>query len=480
MAVGGSDIERRKYPLCDLSRKYHFGGLTMALIFNNLLINKMSTKYKPFLFNLISGRRRLLDDNEFRMICSMLKKSKTSFYTESEVELFHRLIAEKQFITDESRNIIEEKLISSGHFDIKSKFAADFSFGIELTRACNMSCSYCYAKARINDRNHMTRNHIDHIYDFFRTYADEQNKIRDTKSIWLTGGEPLTDINTIDLINYVVLLWPSTKLFLYTNGVNLHKYYHKLPLASIEGIHISLDGVKDVHMSRRYSNKNIDGSIYDDIISGIKRLLNDGVIVTLKTVYDRSSYVECQNFMEFLASEGISDSPNYRHKFGVVNDATDPLNLDVRFNDKQDMFMFQKYFSESNVVHPPNFMSATTLFKALGRPKNEPFIPKHQRCSSELLSVCYFSCDGNVYFCECVHEGKGVLGTFYPKISLYDNIASGLLNRSVMKNATCRKCVYKFVCLGGCPATAAVKNTEMDCGIFADEEVLDNLEFNYC
>ena len=42
------------------------------LIYNNLLINGNSTKYQPFLLNLISGRRRLLMNDEIPLVKKML------------------------------------------------------------------------------------------------------------------------------------------------------------------------------------------------------------------------------------------------------------------------------------------------------------------------------------------------------------------------------------------------------------------------
>src|SRR5699024_786565 len=127
----------------------------------------------------------------------------------------------------------------------------------------------------------------------------------------------------------------------------------------------------------------------------------------------------------------------------------------------------------------PHFPSYLTLFKVLNRPKNEPYTPKFQRCNSQFLSNYYFSCDGKVYFCDCINENDGIVGTYFPNISIDENAVSNLLNRSVIRNERCKKCAYKFICLGGCPIAARTKNTEMACGIFGDEDILDSLEYNY-
>ena len=105
--------------------------------------------------------------------------------------------------------------------------------------------------------------------------------------------------------------------------------------------------------------------------------------------------------------------------------------------------------------------------------------PEHQRCNGRFLSNYYFSCNGKVYFCDCINENDGVVGTYFPGISIDEAAVSGLLNRSVMRIEKCKSCAYKFICLGGCPLAARTKNEEVSCGIFADENILDNLEFDY-
>lgn len=142
------------------------------LIFNNLLINKNSDKFQPFLLNLLSGRRRLLNNYEINLIRSMSNKEGIISFDEAETELYTKLISENQFLTDKRRRFLEEKLIESGHFNIKNKYAEDYRFSIELTRACNMSCSYCYVQSRLNSGLNMTKGHVDAIFEFYHTYAD--------------------------------------------------------------------------------------------------------------------------------------------------------------------------------------------------------------------------------------------------------------------------------------------------------------------
>jgi uncharacterized protein len=453
-------------------------GDMVMLIYNNLLINKNSNKFQPFLLNLLSGRRRLLNNYEIALIRSMANKEGIISFNEVESELYNKLISENQFLTDERRSFLEDKLTELGYFNPKNKYAEEYSFSIELTRACNMSCSYCYVKSRLNSGPSLTRDHVDAIYNFYHTYADEKNKIADTPNIRITGGEPLINNNTVDLINYIAMKWEKSKLALFTNGVNLLKYYNNLPISRFDEIHVSLDGVKDVHMNRRYSSVKTDNKIYDEIISGVQKLLADGVNVKIKTVLDKTNYLEFNEFKNYLEDNDISNSPNCEHIFGITIDYQNSLDISEELNNINDIRKIQTYIEGINSI-PSTIPSYSSLLKVLNRPKNEPYIPKFQRCNGQFLSNYYFSCNGKVYFCDCVNENNGIVGTYYPNISIDETSVSNLLNRSIMRNERCKKCAYKFVCLGGCPISARTKNTEMACGIYGDEDILDNLEYNY-
>jgi len=408
----------------------------------------------------------------------MANKDGIISFDEAEAGLYNKLISENQFLTDDRRRFLEDRLIEEGYFNIKNKYAEDYRFSIELTRACNMSCSYCYVQSRLNSDPSMTKDHVDAIYEFYRTYADDQNKISEIPYIRITGGEPLINKDTVDLINYIALKWEKSKLLLFTNGVNLLKYYDDLPLSRFEEIHVSIDGIKDVHMNRRYSSVKSDNRIYDEIISGVQKLLIDGVNVKIKTVLDKTNYRGFEEFKKFLEENDISNSPNYEHLSGITLDYQNSLDISEELNNKYDIRKIQTYMEGFNMALS-TFPSYSPFFNVLNRPKNEPYIPKFQRCNSNFLSKYYFSSNGKVYFCDCIHESDGVVGTYYPNISIDETAVSNLLNRSVMSNERCKNCAYKFVCLGGCPISARTKNTEMACGIYGDEDILDNLEYNY-
>lgn len=71
------------------------------LIFNNLLLNKNSDKFQPFFIDLISGKRRNLNNYEFIIIKYM--GNDVFKFSREERCLYNKLIDEEQSITDKNR-----------------------------------------------------------------------------------------------------------------------------------------------------------------------------------------------------------------------------------------------------------------------------------------------------------------------------------------------------------------------------------------
>jgi len=451
----------------------------MALIFNNLLLNKNSKKYTPFLFNLISGRRKMLRDVEMNIITTMISKQSILNFNGEERALYNKLKIEKQFIDDDERHQIEQKMIENRCFELDNPYTNDFTFTIQATQDCNMSCAYCFENDYKDERKYLSKEHIDAIAEFYNLYTAKQDIDPTPPFIRITGGEPLLNLRTVELVNYIASKWNSSKLIIITNGVNILQYYNKLPLGQIDEIIISLDGVKSTHLSRRYTFSRPKDGVYENIILGVKKLLKDKVSVVINTALDRNNYSEYYEFKNYLIEEEIATSQHFTHSFGSVMDMSNKFDLDEDFNDINDIFEMKDYFSSTEHYRHPILLSLEKLSSAIYRPKNKPFSPQHMYCNTRILSKCYFSCNGRVYFCECWDEKKGIIGEYFPNISLDEKAVLELANRSIMNNNNCAKCAYKFVCLGSCPKSAEAKGLEMSCGIFDNDYILDNLEFNY-
>lgn len=440
------------------------------LIYNNLVINLNSKRYKPFLLNLVSGRRRLLNDSEFEIVKGIACNED---YDEKSEEFVNRLIQEKQFLTNEQLEKIESSLECSGYWEKETDVAEDYRFSIELTRDCNMNCPFCYAKERTY-ASAMTKEKIDAIYAFYEKYSDDRQKIDDVPYIRITGGEPLVDEATASLIPYIVDKWKKARICLFTNGINLIKYYNYLPLERIEEVAVSLDGIAEVHLKHRYKDRVPSTDVFDNIIQGIKRLLADNVKVRITTVLDKSNYKYYGELRNYLIEQSVLNNPNCSHL----------VNTELNFRDDPDMDSIKETeemnseLSEYGVELIANH-SMMKLRNIALRGYNEPYLPKCKRCRRENLANYFFACDGRVYHCDCLEDSIGSVGTFFPQAEIFEDVIMQISESTILKQEECRKCSYKYVCLGGCALVARAKGKVMDCGIFAHEDILDNLEFDY-
>ncbi len=444
------------------------------LIYNNLLINGNSDRFQPFLLNIVSGRRRLLTPDEVRVIQQM---KDASSYNEEMTQLFEKLLQEKQFFTDEMRRKIEDSLEVSGYWKKRNPYADDYRFSVEITRSCNMSCPFCYASQREKVQT-MTKGHIDAIYAFYQKYADDPKKIPETPYIRITGGEPLVSKDSAMLIPYIAEKWPNAKLLLFTNGLNLLKYFDFLPLDHLGEVHVSLDGLPRVHLKRRFSGAAPDETVYEDILAGIRKLLDHRIDVKIKTTVDRNSYLHMGEFRQHLKELGILDSLHCEHLVGITIDYADDLDIMKDSNNQEDIRKIEAYLTTLGVSFS-SYPNMTILRQMLSRTENGPYYPKCRRCKCEKLANYFFSCNGNIYFCDCVKDDIGKLGTYYPEAKLDEEAVSLLYNRTVFNHTQCANCAYKFICLGGCRLSAVAKEKEMVCSVFAHEDILDNLEFDY-
>lgn len=289
------------------------------LFFNNLVLNLQHSQYTPFLFNLTSFRRRLLSDEEFLAIKAMVeKKEKPELFTPFERDVYKTLVEEKQILGRDILNIVDAQLyrkFKNNH----TKFynSTDLSIAVQITQECNMDCSYCYEKKYLKEKKTINKEMIDNIERFFYLASDEAGESFNIESLRITGGEPLFNTETVELINYCAFKWPKAKITIQTNGINILNYYNLLPFGHIDNMIISLDGKLEEHMSRRFSGKAVDNSIYRKIIDGIKQLLYDGRKVSISTVIDKTNYKIYAEFQEFLKNEGILGNVLFTQKWGV-------------------------------------------------------------------------------------------------------------------------------------------------------------------
>lgn len=111
------------------------------------------------------------------------------------------------------------------------------SISIEITKQCNLACSYCYAKAS-NHESSMLSTSL--LLDFFPRFRDSGGR-----RVLLTGGEALLCKDIKEIIDHAVSCGLLVDLF--TNGTLITEEMAEFLAEKINLINVSLDGPEAHH-----------------------------------------------------------------------------------------------------------------------------------------------------------------------------------------------------------------------------------------
>lgn len=171
------------------------------------------------------------------------------------------------------------------------------------TQKCNCQCTYCY----IPESEKVKSGESDFLLKLTNEFVSnlKTGKHTDTPEIRFIGGEPYMSFDTVYKITDKFLSdVEDGKIIINTNGtlINKQRLSRLKELGGNRVIHIiSLDGLKDVHDSRR-KLKNGESS-FNAAVEGIKLLQASGMPVYINMVIDKSTMTRAKKFFEFVKTE---------------------------------------------------------------------------------------------------------------------------------------------------------------------------------
>lgn len=163
-----------------------------------------------------------------------------------------------------------------------------------VTQMCNMRCTYCYDKSRVDRercKKELSSEEIIKIIQEVRSLGIKQIKI--------TGGEALLKPG----IEKILSACEGVALYLCTNGTRLEDYFPALSGINFEKLHIhsSLDGL-DSHV--RYAKNGTTAKQLLDVMKKAKYLIR-GVHVGLNTVINHENIYEFCDMYDAITNAGI-------------------------------------------------------------------------------------------------------------------------------------------------------------------------------
>jgi uncharacterized protein len=351
-------------------------------------------------------------------------------YTKYEVSLGEKLLTY-------SSNIKQD-------LTLKTAKKSTINIIFHTTDKCNLTCPYCYLD---KEREHLSREdgrlYLERIFDITKSYEQIE--------LTYTGGEAFLNYDVlIYLIEYSKNLAQKYNLILkqniFTNGTLLKedKIQQIKNIAPDTNFRITLDGIEEIHNKTRYY-KNKKGS-FKDIENGVKLLKKYKLNFSFTTVINYHNWQYIPELIEYYLQNGytftIGLENEYKESLETIRNSKKQCLLNVNMNELVKMML--RAFEIINKYPPQPVSLMDNLF--------------------QLSSMSTYTCSGGVNT-FAVSE-KGSVSACHNSMdmsfgSIFDDdilkIATGNtcgFVYSILERNVCNKCLWGFICRGGCPLLA--------------------------
>lgn len=303
---------------------------------------------------------------------------------------------------------------------------------IDLTRNCNLTCSFCRQTNESDLPDSMS------FYQWSSVIT--QLKEMDCKMMALAGGEPLMHKDFFSILNLATNT--IKEVYVLSNGTLItQEVATRLAEKNIKGLQISLDAFNPA------LHDKIRGRLgtWEKATRGIKYAVDAGIPVTIRTTVYRDNVQEVASLLEFAHDIGARIYAIRRviptGKGGSV-DLLKPEELRILFT------------SLANRAKELN------MRLSLGDPfsrfllNEQTFIEGKVGGCSIGLNILYIAQDGSVLLCPCLPIYCGDVKQESVR-SIWRDAKAFSIARSLRSNlqGKCGACKYKFQC-GGCRASA--------------------------
>ncbi|WP_410509636.1 radical SAM protein [Methanosarcina hadiensis] len=330
---------------------------------------------------------------------------------------------------------------------------------IAPTLACNFSCSYCFEQPdKSQDENGRQNSFMpDDVQQDLLGYIEEI--VKAGKDIFVTwyGGEPLLAKEIVfDLSQKIIAITEEHKVGysagMVTNGYLLSEdpdTVQNLRKNRIKFIHVTMDGPREVHDSRRMLKGSNDPT-FDRILEGIKLLKANGLETYIRVNIDRSNIDNVSRLLDVLKEHNLSDVFIY---LGHVIPYT------AGCKSYESSCMLTEEFSAINQAFCKNL---NLMGFDAGK---ESFYPRFARaCDANRTNAFVLGPDGDMYKCWTEIGNKaasiGKIGDLASQYEEKGNREIQWLTWEPFEYPDCVKCKILPICMGGCANQAMFINSE--------------------
>lgn len=405
------------------------------------IFSKIRDSENYFIVNLLSGNADIVTSGDAEKIESLRRGE------EIDSKEFLGELEGKGYMTDES---VENKEYRRKYLDfIDSREKDEIQIFFVTNYSCNFACPYCYQDQYDNPANQLNKDVIDAFFGYVKNNFSARRKY-----ITIFGGEPLLNSpKQKALIGYIVekSVEADLSLCFVTNGYHLEEYIPILRKGKIREIQVTLDGTEQVHNNRRFL-KGGEGT-FKNIVKGIDACLNEKIDVNLRMVIDRDNIDSLPDLALFAIVKGWTKSSHFKTQIGRNYELHHCQSSKDKLFDRVSLYE-SLYELIKKSPHIPEFYKpaySVSKFLAENGELPDPLFDSCPGCKTEWA----FDYTGRIYSCTAtVGKTDESLGTFYPDVSLKQDIIEQWLSRDVTSIPECRECSVQLACGGGCGSVA--------------------------
>lgn len=409
------------------------------------IFSKIRDSKNYFILNLLTGNADILSREEAVKIEALRNGSIP------ETDIFADELKAKGYLTDKAE---EERLYRSRYLDfIDSRESDEIQIFFVTNYSCNFACTYCYQDQYNNPQQVLSKE----IIDAFFSYVNKKFSDRE-KYITVFGGEPLLGSSgQKGLISEIISKANESGLELsfVTNGYFLEEYCDILKKGSIREVQVTLDGTGPMHNSRRFLKGG--GETFEKIVKGIDACLERGIVINLRMVVDKENIQSLPDLASFAIEKGWTSSPLFKTQIGRNYELHHCQSAPDKLFDRISLYEHLYKLIQDN-QHITDFYKPAYSVSGFLRENGElpdPLFDSCPACKTEWA----FDYTGNIYSCTAtVGKADESLGTFFPIVSLNEDIVQEWESRDVTSIKECRTCSVQLACGGGCGSVAKNKS----------------------
>ncbi len=398
------------------------------------IISKLKDSENYFLVNLLSGEADILEPSVAQDFLNGTLEKEAPFI-------------EKGYLinSDDESKLFREKYLQF----LETRDSDEIQIFFVPWYSCNFNCFYCYQDEYDPDNLPLSEDKIDSFFAYINNeFADRK------KYITLFGGEPLlSGKGARTLVNYFM---DSAKkndisVAVVTNGYSLVDYIETLQKCNIREVQVTLDGLKDNHDKRRPLKDG--GGTFDQVVKGIDAVLDVGLTVNLRMVLDKDNISDLPKLARMAIKKGWTKNVKFKTQLGrnyeLHHCQVDNERLFSRVSLYEKIYNMLKEYPEILEFHKPAFSISK-------------FLEENGKLPDPLFDACpatktewAFDYSGSIYSCTATVGKKGEeLGTYFPKVTLKQDIVDEWEERDVLSIPECKNCSLALACGGGCGSVA--------------------------